>query len=191
MLVTHDMEEAIHLGDRIAVMDNGQLLQYAPPEEIIAPRLISSMNSSARRASFPPAFPCLDPRGRPPVAVLALTVPVLDFGTAPTLVALFLYGLLPIFENSITGLTSLPPAVTVAARGMGVTGLQRLVRVELPLALPVILSGVRLSTVISLAAATIGSTVAARTLGGVIIAGLTASNTAFVMQGGLIVAVLD
>lgn len=123
--------------------------------------------------------------------MLALTVPVLDFGTAPTLVALFLYGLLPIFENSITGLTSLPPAVTVAARGMGVTGLQRLVRVELPLALPVILSGVRLSTVISLAAATIGSTVAARTLGGVIIAGLTASNTAFVMQGGLIVAVLD
>jgi osmoprotectant transport system permease protein len=126
----------------------------------------------------------------PPVAVLALMVPVLGFGTAPTLVALFLYGLLPIFENSITGLTTLPPSVTVAARGMGMTQLQLLVRVELPLALPVILGGVRLSTVISLATATIGSTVAARTLGEVIIAGLTASNTAFVMQGGLIVAVL-
>ena len=126
----------------------------------------------------------------PPVAVLALTVPVLGFGTAPTLVALFLYGLLPIFENSITGLTTLPPAVTMAALGMGMTGLQRLVRVELPLALPVILGGVRLSTVVSLATATIGSTVATRTLGEIIIAGLTASNTAFVMQGGLIVAVL-
>jgi osmoprotectant transport system permease protein len=126
----------------------------------------------------------------PPVAVLALTVPVLGFGTSPTLVALFLYGLLPIFENSLTGLTTLPPAVGEAARGMGMTGLQRLVRVELPLALPVILGGVRLSTVISLATATIGSTVAARTLGEIIIAGLTASNTAFVMQGGLIVAVL-
>ncbi|MFD1942228.1 ABC transporter permease [Paradevosia shaoguanensis] len=126
----------------------------------------------------------------PPVAVLALAVPILGFGTAPTLVALFLYGLLPIFENSLTGLTTLPPAVTEAARGMGMTGTQRLTRVELPLALPVILGGVRLSTVISLATATIGSTVAARTLGEVIIAGLTASNTAFVLQGGLIVAVL-
>jgi osmoprotectant transport system permease protein len=73
---------------------------------------------------------------------------------------------------------------------MGMTGRQRLLRVELPLALPVILAGVRLSTVISLATATIGSTVAARTLGEVIIAGLLSSNTAFVLQGGLIVGAL-
>ena len=126
----------------------------------------------------------------PPVAVLALAVPVLGFGTAPTLVALFLYGLLPIFENTLTGLTNLPPAVTDAARGVGMTGWQRLVKVELPLALPVILAGVRLSAVISLATATIGSTVAARTLGEVIIAGLLSGNTAFVLQGGLVVGVL-
>jgi osmoprotectant transport system permease protein len=126
----------------------------------------------------------------PPVAVLALAVPMLGFGTAPTLVALFLYGLLPIFENTLTGLTNLPPAVTDAAKGVGMTGWQRLFRIELPLALPVILAGIRLSTVISLATATIGSTVAARTLGEVIIAGLTASNTAFVLQGGLIVGAL-
>jgi len=126
----------------------------------------------------------------PPVAVLALAVPVLGFGTGPTLVALFLYGLLPIFENTLTGLTNLPPTVTEAARGMGMTGWQRLTRVELPLALPVILAGVRLSTVISLATATIGSTVAARTLGEVIIAGLLSNNTSFVLQGGLIVGVL-
>jgi len=126
----------------------------------------------------------------PPVAVLALAVPMLGFGTAPTLVALFLYGLLPIFENTLTGLTTLPPAVTDAARGMGMTGWQRLIKVELPLALPVILAGIRLSTVISLATATIGSTVAARTLGEIIIAGLQSGNTAFVLQGGLIVGVL-
>jgi osmoprotectant transport system permease protein len=126
----------------------------------------------------------------PPVAVLALAVPVLGFGTAPTLVALFLYGLLPIFENTLTGLTNLPPAVTDAARGVGMTGWQRLVKVELPLALPVILAGVRLSAVIALATATIGSTVAARTLGEVIIAGLLSGNTAFVLQGGLVVGVL-
>lgn len=126
----------------------------------------------------------------PPVAVLALAVPMLGFGTAPTLVALFLYGLLPIFENTLTGLTNLPPAVTDAAKGVGMTGWQRLIKVELPLALPVILAGIRLSTVISLATATIGSTVAAATLGEVIIAGLLTGNTAFVLQGGLIVGVL-
>ena len=126
----------------------------------------------------------------PPVAVLALAVPVLGFGTEPTLVALFLYGLLPIFENTLTGLTNVPRSVAEAARGMGMTGWQRLIEVELPLAFPVILSGIRVATVISLSTATIGSTVAARTLGEIIIAGLTTNNTAFVLQGGLIVGVL-
>lgn len=126
----------------------------------------------------------------PPVAVLALAVPILGFGERPTLVALFLYGLLPIFENTLTGLTTLPPAVLEAARGTGMTGRQRLLQVELPLAMPVILAGIRLSLVISLATATIGSTVAAKTLGEVIIAGLQSNNMAFVLQGGLIVGAL-
>ncbi|WP_108484796.1 ABC transporter permease [Oceaniglobus ichthyenteri] len=123
----------------------------------------------------------------PPVAVLALAVPALGFGAGPTLVALFLYGLLPIFENAITALSTLPPATMEAARGIGLSRWQRLVRVELPLALPVTLTGIRLSVVIALGTATIGSTVAARTLGEVIIAGLLTNNTAFVLQGGLIV----
>ena len=123
----------------------------------------------------------------PPVAVLALAVPALGFGAGPTLVALFLYGLLPIFENAITALSTLPSATMEAARGMGLNRWQRLWRVELPLALPVILTGIRLSVVIALGTATIGSTVAARTLGEVIIAGLLTNNTAYVLQGGLIV----
>ncbi|WP_331375903.1 ABC transporter permease [Sinorhizobium chiapasense] len=126
----------------------------------------------------------------PPVAVLALAVPIFGFGEKPTLIALFLYGLLPIFENALTGLTTLPPAVMEAARGAGMTERQRLFNIELPLALPVILTGFRLSVVISLATATIGSTVAAKTLGEVIIAGLQSNNLAFVLQGGLIVAAL-
>lgn len=126
----------------------------------------------------------------PPVAVLALCVPILGFGAGPTLVALFLYGLLPIFENALTGLTTLPPPVTEAARGVGMTGPQRLLGVELPLATPVILAGIRLSVVISVATATIGSTVAASTLGEVIIAGLLSNNIAFVLQGGLVVGVI-
>lgn len=126
----------------------------------------------------------------PPVAVLALAVPILGFGEKPTLVALFLYGLLPIFENTLTGLTTLPPSMMEAARGAGMTDRQRLFKVELPLAMPVILAGIRLSVVISLATATIGSTVAAKTLGEVIIAGLQSNNIAFVLQGGLIVGAL-
>ncbi|WP_423068576.1 ABC transporter permease [Devosia sp. CN2-171] len=126
----------------------------------------------------------------PPVAVLALAVPVLGFGWQPTLVALFLYGLLPIFENALTGLTTLPPSVTEAARGVGMTDRQRLTQVELPLATSVILAGIRLSVVISVATATIGSTVAAWTLGEVIIAGLLSNNIAFIAQGGLVVGVM-
>ena len=126
----------------------------------------------------------------PPVAVLALAVPVFGFGDKPTLIALFLYGLLPIFENTLTGLTSLPPPIVEAARGMGMTGMQRLLKVEMPRAMPVILAGIRLSAVIGLATATIGSTVAAKTLGEVIIAGLISNNLAFVLQGGLVVAAL-
>ena len=120
----------------------------------------------------------------------ALAGPAVGFGEKPTLIALFLYGLLPIFENAMTGLSTLPPAIVEAARGTGMTAWQRLTKVELPLALPVILAGIRLSVTISLATATIGSTVAAKTLGEVIIAGLQSNNLAFVLQGGLVVAVL-
>jgi len=126
----------------------------------------------------------------PPVAVLALAVPAVGFGEWPTLIALFLYGLLPIFENTLTGLTTLPRPVIEAAQGAGMTGRQRLFRVELPLALPVVLAGIRLSVTISLATATIGSTVAAKTLGEVIIAGLLTNNLAFILQGGLVVGLL-
>ncbi len=62
----------------------------------------------------------------PPVAVLALAVPAVGFGEKPTLIALFLYGLLPIFENAMTGLSTLPPAIVEAARGTGMTAWQRL-----------------------------------------------------------------
>jgi osmoprotectant transport system permease protein len=126
----------------------------------------------------------------PPVAVLAVAVPLVGFGQTPTLIALFAYGLLPIFENTIAGLESCPPPVLEAADGMGMNAWQRLRQVELPLALPLILEGVRLSLVINVGTATIGSTVAARGLGEVIIAGLLSNNTAFVLQGGLVTALM-
>ncbi|NRA87780.1 MAG: ABC transporter permease [Rhizobiales bacterium] len=126
----------------------------------------------------------------PPVAVLALCVPIVGFGMEPILVALFLYGILPIFENTITGLEQVDKPVLEAARGMGLTPKQRLISVELPLAIPVIIAGIRVSTVINIGTVAIGSTVAAKGLGEVIIAGLLTDNMAFVLQGGIMVALL-
>ena len=122
--------------------------------------------------------------------ILALAVPAVGFGVKPTLIALILYGLLPVFESTITGLKDIPAATVEAARGMGMGPLRQLLSIELPLALPVILSGIRLSVVINLGTATLGSTVAAKGLGDVIIAGLQTSNTAFILQGGMIVGLL-
>jgi len=126
----------------------------------------------------------------PPVAVLAIAVPLVGFGQTPTLIALFAYGLLPIFENTISGLQSCPASVIEAANGMGMSARQRLVGVELPLAMPLILEGIRLSLVINVGTATIGSTVAAKGLGEVIIAGLLSNNTAFILQGGLVTGLM-
>ena len=126
----------------------------------------------------------------PPVAVLAVAVPLVGFGEAPTLIALFAYGLLPIFENTIAGLQTCPPAIIDAANGMGMSARERLVSVELPLAMPLILEGVRLSLVINVGTATIGSTVAAKGSGEVIIAGLLSDNTAFILQGGLVTGLM-
>ncbi|MBW9091180.1 ABC transporter permease [Rhizobium wenxiniae] len=126
----------------------------------------------------------------PPVAVLALAVPAMGFGNGPTLVALFLYALLPIFENTMTALTTVPHNITDAAKGNGMTPFQIFRQIELPLSLPMIVGGIKISTVIGFGTATIGSTVAAKTLGEVIIAGLQSNNLAFILQGALLVAAL-
>jgi osmoprotectant transport system permease protein len=124
----------------------------------------------------------------PPAAVLALAVPAIGFGPRPTVVALFLYGLLPIIENAIAGLESVPASVRDAARGMGLSAWQLLRDVELPLAAPAILAGVRVSVTIAIGTATIGSTVGALTLGTPIFDGLAANKLPFVIQGAVLVA---
>ncbi|KXS54876.1 MAG: Binding-protein-dependent transport system inner membrane protein [Marinobacter sp. T13-3] len=126
----------------------------------------------------------------PPVAVLALAVPALGFGEAPIVVALILYGLLPILRNTLAGLEGLDPAVREAARGMGMSPMQVLLQVELPLAGRVILAGIRTSVTINIATAAIGSTIGARTLGDPVIAGLVNGNTSYVLQGAILIGLL-
>jgi osmoprotectant transport system permease protein len=124
----------------------------------------------------------------PPVAVLALAVPALGFGPLPTIVALFLYGLLPIIENTIAGLEGVSPALREAASGMGLSAWQALRDVELPLAAPLILAGIRVSVTIGIGTATIGSTVGALTFGTPIFDGLAGNKIPYVLQGAVLVA---
>ena len=126
----------------------------------------------------------------PPVAVLAIAVPLIGFGEWPALIALALYGLLPIVRATIAGLESVPQSALDAADGAGMTAAQRLVRIELPLALPVLLAGLRTSVIINIGTAAIASTVGAKTLGSPIIVGLSGFNTAYVIQGALVVGLL-
>jgi osmoprotectant transport system permease protein len=126
----------------------------------------------------------------PPVAVLAVAAPLIGFGEMPALIALALYGLLPIVHGTVAGIESVPDEVREAARGLGLSGLQTLRSVEMPLALPVLLAGIRTSVIINIGTAAIASTVGAKTLGSPIIVGLSGFNTAYVIQGAVVVGLL-
>ncbi len=123
----------------------------------------------------------------PPVAVLALAVPAVGYGALPTFIALALYGLLPIVANTVAGLETVPGAAREAAEAMGFSPGQVLREVELPLAAPAILAGIRTSTIINIGTAAIGSTVGAITLGTPIIDGLVAHKLSYVLQGAVVV----
>ncbi len=126
----------------------------------------------------------------PPIAVLALAVPMLGFGFRPTILALFLYSILPIVRNTVAGLESVPEEVFDAARGMGMNARQRFSQVELPLASRIILAGLRIAVIINIGTATAGSVIGAGGLGVPIVAGLVWNNPALVMGGAIQAALL-
>lgn len=126
----------------------------------------------------------------PPVAILAVAVPLTGFGEVPALIALALYGVLPVLQATLAGIESVPAAAREAAEGLGMHPWQRLLGIELPLAAPVILAGVRTSVIINIGTAAVASTVGAKTLGLPIIVGLSGFNTAYVLQGAVLVGLL-
>lgn len=127
----------------------------------------------------------------PGLALLALMVPLLGaFGFWPALSALVLYALLPIVRNTVTGIGGVDAAVLEAADGMGMTPRQRLLGVELPLALPVIVAGARTAVVWTVGMATLGTPVGQPSLGSYIFGGLQTRNTAAVLVGCAAAAVL-
>ncbi|MBF6593616.1 MAG: ABC transporter permease [Thermaceae bacterium] len=126
----------------------------------------------------------------PPVAVLVLALPIFGFGSTGAVLALFLYGLLPVVRGGLEAFSALPADVLEAASGMGYSPTQRLWRVEFPLALPVLLAGIRASLVLILATATVAPLVGGGGLGTPIVAGLAVSNLGFVTEGAVSVALL-
>jgi osmoprotectant transport system permease protein len=109
----------------------------------------------------------------PSFALFGLLSIWFGLGNPPVIIGLILYALLPIVRNTRAGIMAVDPAVTEAARGMGMSAVQQLTRVELPLAVPVILAGLRQATVMIVAIATVGAAVGANDLGQPIFAALT------------------
>jgi osmoprotectant transport system permease protein len=109
----------------------------------------------------------------PSLALFALFIPLMGVGNPPAMLALFLYALLPILRNTVTGLDAVSPAVVESARGMGMSGPQQLLRVRLPLAWPVIMAGVRVSSLLTVGIAAIAVLVGGDGLGLWIQGGLT------------------
>lgn len=128
----------------------------------------------------------------PSLALLALMVPALGaFGFWPALVALVLYGMLPIVRNTVTGITNVQPELVEAATGLGMTPRQVLLKVELPLALPVIVAGVRTSAVWLVGMATLATPVGQTTLGNYVFGGLQTRNWTAVLVGCAAAAILS
>jgi len=128
----------------------------------------------------------------PSIALLALMVPLLSglIGFWPAFLALTIYSMLPILRNTATGLLDVDPNLVEAARGVGMTDRQRLVRVELPLSLPVIIAGMRTATVWVVGTATLATPVGAVSLGDFIFSGLQTRNWLMVIFGCVFAALL-
>ncbi|MER8029991.1 ABC transporter permease [Streptomyces bauhiniae] len=123
------------------------------------------------------------------VLVLLLLTPVGKWGEGPTVVALVLFAVPPLLTNAYVGMREVDRGVVQAARGMGMTGRQTLVRVEVPLALPMILNGVRIAAVQLVATATIAALAGGGGLGRIITAGFNLASTPQVVAGAILVAV--
>lgn len=126
----------------------------------------------------------------PVLALFGFAIPVLGIGVKPALFALFIYGLLPLVRNTYVGITGVDPAVVEAARGMGSTNRQLLFYVQLPLALPVIIAGLRTVTVMTISIATIAAFIGAGGLGVVIWRGITTVNPELILAGSIPVALM-
>jgi osmoprotectant transport system permease protein len=126
----------------------------------------------------------------PTLALFGLMIPLLGIGWVPAITAIVLYSLMPIAQNTYTGLLGVPSDAREAARGMGMSASQILFRVELPLALPLIFAGVRVATVNAVGMVTIASFIGAGGLGDLIFRGISTVSSVVVITGSVPVLVM-
>ena len=126
----------------------------------------------------------------PSIALLGFMIPLLGIGPVPAIAALFLYALLPIIRNTFTGISNVDPVVKEAAVAMGMTNAQVLFKVELILAFPVIMAGIRTATVINVGVGTLAAYIAAGGLGEFIFGGIALNNTNMILAGAIPAALL-
>jgi len=126
----------------------------------------------------------------PSLALIAIMAPLIGFGLKAAVVALFIYGLLPILRNSYVAMRNIDPAMIEAARGMGMTRRQILRRIELPLARPVVIAGIRISTVITVGTAELAVLVGGGGLGRITLTGVFAREPLLILQGAAPTAAL-
>lgn len=126
----------------------------------------------------------------PSISMLGFLIPFSGIGNATAVIALIIYALLPMVRSTFTGITGVDPAIIEAAEGMGSTRGQILRKIQIPLALPVIMSGIRNMATMTIALAGIASFIGAGGLGVAIYRGITTNNTAMTLVGSLLIAVL-
>lgn len=126
----------------------------------------------------------------PSLALLGLLIPFVGIGTAPALIALVIYALLPIFQNTYIGLTEIDPSIEEAAVAFGMSRWRRLTKVELPMALPVIISGIRTAFVLIIGTATLAALIGAGGLGTFILLGIDRNSPDLTLIGAVSAAVL-
>ena len=126
----------------------------------------------------------------PSLAILALLIPIVGIGRKPAIIALILYALLPILHNTYTGITGVDPMYMVTSRALGMNKFQQLSKVQLPLAMPVIMTGVRTAAVLIIGTATLASLVGAGGLGKLILLGLDRNNNYLILLGAIPAALL-
>lgn len=126
----------------------------------------------------------------PAMALLAMMIPIFGIGSTPAIVALFIYSLLPILRNTYLGMQGVSPTVRDAAKGMGMTWWQAMLQAEIPLAAPVIMSGIRLSATYVIAWATLASYIGAGGLGDFIFNGLNLYRSDLILGGSIPVILL-
>ncbi|WP_287477537.1 ABC transporter permease/substrate-binding protein [Anaerostipes sp.] len=126
----------------------------------------------------------------PSISMLGFLIPLSGIGNITAVLALIIYALLPMVRNTYTGITNVDPAMTEAAEGMGSTRLQILTKIKIPLAAPVIMSGIRSMVTMTLALAGIASFIGAGGLGVAIYRGITTNNTAMTVAGSILIALI-